>query len=321
MSSYTQEELLKKDFKDVDKGIFGGLLKSGLYILGATSKVGKTMIATSLANAVATGTEYLGRTNRKGKVIYFDNDNYDFETKDRILALKFVGTPNIRYVFGEDASSIRNIKNELKYEVDDLENYILVIIDSFIGLDEFIEEDQSYQKLYPVIKDLRNFIVERGLVCIILHHTKKGEATGQDKLIGSKAMTGATTGTIIINVATEFSKTGTLEFILRHKKDSIPIKKDADDINWILGEDEEDGTEEIPRNILNLINAVVSRESKEIKGTAQEVVNETKMEVNPFSLFKYLVKHKEILEQNYIHFEKGKSGRSFILVRYEGENV
>ena len=45
------------------------------------------------------------------------------------------------------------------------------------------------------------------------------------------------------------------------------------------------------------------------------------MEVNPFSLFKYLVKHKEILEQNYIHFEKGKSGRSFILVRYEGENV
>ena len=75
------------------------------------------MIATSLANAVATGTEYLGRTNRKGKVIYFDNDNYDFETKDRILALKFVGTPNIRYVFGEDASSIRNVKNELKYEI------------------------------------------------------------------------------------------------------------------------------------------------------------------------------------------------------------
>lgn len=134
-------------------------------------------------------------------------------------------------------------------------------------------------------------------------------------------MTGATTGTIIINVATEFSKTGTLEFILRHKKDSIPIKKDVDDINWILGEDEEDGMEEIPRNILNLINAVVSRESKEIKGTAQEGVNETKMEVNPFSLFKYLVKHKEILEQNYIYFEKGKSGKRFILVRYEGENV
>ena len=130
MPSYTQEELLKKDFKDVDKGIFGGLLRSGLYILGATSKVGKTMIATSLANAVATGIEYLGRVNRKGKVIYFDNDNYDFETKDRILALKFAGTPNIRYVFGEDASSIRNIKNELKYEIEDLENYILVIIDN-----------------------------------------------------------------------------------------------------------------------------------------------------------------------------------------------
>ena len=28
MPSYTQEELLKKDFKDVDKGIFGGLLRN-----------------------------------------------------------------------------------------------------------------------------------------------------------------------------------------------------------------------------------------------------------------------------------------------------
>lgn len=55
---YTRR-IIKKDFKDVDKGIFGGLLRSGLYILGATSKVGKTMIATSLANAVATGIEYL----------------------------------------------------------------------------------------------------------------------------------------------------------------------------------------------------------------------------------------------------------------------
>ena len=67
-----------------------------------------------------------------------------------------------------------------------------MIIDSFIGLDEFIEEDQSYQKLYPVIKDLRDFIIERGLVCIILHHTKKGEANWtRIKLIGSKQMTGA----------------------------------------------------------------------------------------------------------------------------------
>lgn len=100
MPSYTQEELLKIDFKDVDKGILGGLLRSGLYIMGASSKIGKTMIATSIANAVANGTDYLGKSNRKSKVVYFDNDNYDYEAKNRVLALKLAATPNIRYVFG-----------------------------------------------------------------------------------------------------------------------------------------------------------------------------------------------------------------------------
>lgn len=320
MPSYTQEELLKIDFKDVDKGILGGLLRSGLYIMGATSKIGKTMIATSIANAVANGDDYLGKSNRKSKVIYFDNDNYDYEAKNRVLALKLKATPNIRYVFGEEATSIRNIKEELKYEVDDLENYSLVIVDSFIGLDEFINSDNCYQSLYPIIKDFRDFIVERSLVCIVLHHTKKGETTGkQDKLIGPKAMSGATTGTIIINVVSEFSKTGTLEFMLRHKKEIIPIKKDGDDIGWVLREEDDEGTEEIPRNILNLINTLVSKENKQIKGTSQEIVCETKMEVNPYSLFKYLNKHEEILKQNLITFEKGKSGKRFIIIRYEGE--
>lgn len=112
----------------------------------------------------------------------------------------------------------------MKYEIADLKNYSLVIVDSFIGLDEFINSDSCYQSLYPIIKEFRDFIVERSLVCIMLHHTKKGEASGkQDKLIGPKAMSGATTGTIIINVLNEFSKTGTLEFMLRHKKEKIVI--------------------------------------------------------------------------------------------------
>ena len=63
MSVYTQEELLNTEFKNVEHGILGGLLKNGLYIMGANSKIGKSMIATSLANAVADG--YLGEANLK----------------------------------------------------------------------------------------------------------------------------------------------------------------------------------------------------------------------------------------------------------------
>ena len=67
MTIYTQEELLNTDFSEANRGILGGLIKNGLYIMGANSKIGKSMIATALANAVASGTEYLGKSNRKAK--------------------------------------------------------------------------------------------------------------------------------------------------------------------------------------------------------------------------------------------------------------
>lgn len=63
------------DFKESNQDVLEGLLKSGLYILAGPSKVGKSMIVTSLANAVANGTSYLGRNTHQGIVIYFDNDN------------------------------------------------------------------------------------------------------------------------------------------------------------------------------------------------------------------------------------------------------
>lgn len=234
MPNYTQSELLVGDFASVNSGILGGLLNVGLYIFGATSKVGKTMIATSLANAVANGTDYLGKSNVQGKVIYFDNDNYPHEAKNRINALGFKENENIMYYFGEEASSLHDIKDEIKYLNNKIKEVKLIIIDCYINLSEFSNCEQKFEKVYPKLKDFRDFIVEKKLTCIIIHHIKKGEANGQDKLLGPKAMSAATTGSIILNVETEFSKIGQLEFILRHRKEIVPIMKDENNISWIL---------------------------------------------------------------------------------------
>ena len=83
----TQKELLEKEFKSEGVNLFGGLLRPGLYVLAGSSKVGKSMIATTIANCVAQGNDFLGRPMPKGYVIYFDNDNYVFETKSRIISL------------------------------------------------------------------------------------------------------------------------------------------------------------------------------------------------------------------------------------------
>ena len=98
-SIFTQSELINYDFQDQTKDVLQGLLKPGLYILAGPSKVGKSMIVTSLADAIACGNDYLGRNTIQGLVIYFDNDNYASQTKERIKALDLQSNDYLIYNF------------------------------------------------------------------------------------------------------------------------------------------------------------------------------------------------------------------------------
>lgn len=317
----TQKELLEKEFKSEGVNLFGGLLRPGLYVLAGSSKVGKSMIATTMANCVAQGNDFLGRPMPKGKVIYFDNDNYDFETKSRIVSLNFSGTNEVLYEFN-DSKSIYDI-NERLSQIPDIEKYKLIIIDSYVGLDEVISSNDSYYEVYPILKELRDIVVKKSLICILIHHTKKNkERIDQDNLIGSKALSGATTGTLLLSVRNEFDTHGELKLILRNNKSIIKIKKDEKNINWVLDTDEQTVAEEIPKNILQLINAVVGLEKHELIGTCQEIVQKSKMELNPNYLTKYLKQNKRYLDENHITFTNDRTGqkRTIKIIYHKDEN-
>lgn len=317
----TQKELLEKEFISEGVNLFGGLLRSGLYVLAGSSKVGKSMITTTIANCVAQGNDFLGRPMPKGKVIYFDNDNYDFETKSRIISLNLSGTNEVLYEFN-DSKSIYDI-NERLSQIRDIEKYKLIIIDSYVGLDEVISSNDSYYEVYPILKELRDIVVKKSLICILIHHTKKNkERIDQDNLIGSKALSGATTGTLLLSVRNEFDTHGELKLILRNNKSIIKIKKDEKNINWVLDTDEQTVTEEIPKNILQLINAVVGLEKHELIGTCQEIVQKSKMELNPNYLTKYLKQNKRYLDENHITFTNDRTGqkRTIKIIYHKDEN-
>ena len=317
----TQKELLEKEFKSEGVNLFGGLLRPGLYVLAGSSKVGKSMIATTMANCVAQGNDFLGRPMPKGKVIYFDNDNYDFETKSRIISLNLSGTNEVLYEFN-DSKSIYDI-NERLNQIRDIEKYKLIIIDSYVGLDEVISSNDSYYEVYSILKELRDIVVKKNLICVLIHHTKKNkERIDQDNLIGSKALSGATTGTLLLSVRNEFDKHGELKLILRNNKSIIKIKRDGNDINWVVDTDEQTITEEIPKNILLLINTVVSLEKHELIGTCQEIVQKSKMELNPNYLTKYLKQNKRYLDENHITFTNDRNGqkRTIKIIYHKDEN-
>lgn len=317
----TQKELLEKQFKADGREIFGGILKPGLYVLAGTSKVGKSMIATTMANCIAKGKDFLGKSMPQGKVIYFDNDNYDFETKNRIISLNLSGIDEVLYEFDESKSI--EVINEVLINIKNINDYRLVIIDSYVGLEEVIITKDNYFEVYPVLKKLRDYIVSKNLIGIVIHHTKKGkEKLDQDNLLGSKVLSGATTGTLLLSVGNEFDRHGQLKLILRNNKSVIKIKKDDSDISWLLDNSEEGTTQEIPRDILFLINTVVSEENHILKGTCQEIVQKSRMEINPSYLTKFLKLHQHYLDENNVTFKNERTGKKrMIIIEYHNEDI
>lgn len=304
----TQKELLATQFQADKRALFGGILKPGLYVLAGSSKVGKSIMVTTMANCVAQGKDFLGKAMPKGKVLYFDNDNYDYEAKNRIIALKLKGIDDVLYEFKE-SKSIYDI-NEALNNIEDIIRYKMVIIDSYIGLEEVISTNDNYYEIYPILKELRDLVVKKNLVCIIIHHTKKAQSKlDQDNMLGSKALSGATTGTLLLSVRNEFDVHGELKLILRSHKSIIKIRKDENNINWIRDNDECSITEEIPKNILLLINTIVGLEKHQLIGTCQEIVQKTKMELNPNYLTKYLKQNKHYLDENHISFTNDRNGQ------------
>lgn len=317
----TQKELLEKQFKADGREIFGGILRPGLYVLAGTSKVGKSMIATTMANCIAKGKDFLGKSMPQGKVIYFDNDNYDFETKSRIISLNLSGIDEVLYEFDESKSI--EVINEVLINIKNINDYRLVIIDSYVGLEEVIITKDNYFEVYPVLKKLRDYIVSKNLVGIVIHHTKKDkEKLDQDNLLGSKALSGATTGTLLLSVRNEFDRHGQLKLILRNNKSVIKIKKDDSDISWLLDNSEDETTQEIPRDILFLINTVVSEENHILKGTCQEIVQKSRMEINPSYLTKFLKLHQHYLDENNVTFKNERTGKKrMIIIEYHNEDI
>ncbi len=312
---YTQTELMEKTFKRHDTYILESLLKPGLYILAGPSKAGKSMIATSLADAVTTGKDYLGRKTDKGSVIYFDNDNYAPQTKDRLQALNLSPNDNLIYNF-EDAQSFSAIEYYIQDNIySGLSDLKMVVIDCYANLYDLNDID-NYKNNYEFLKSLSDFAMKHNFCMVLVHHTKKKTSKGQDALLGSRALTAATSGSITLEVESDFSKTGILAFNLRHIKDKIPIIKDDQGINWHLNEDEELVEDGIDENILSIIHTLAKHPLKEITGTVQELSAIFKYTQNPKGLYHFLKRNNDTLLENSVMYKRGRTGQERTITIY-----
>ena len=173
----------------------------GLFTFVAEPKVGKTLVAGyALADSVIRTGKFLGLPCLKGRVLFYQCEE-GLNTIKRRLESKGIERFNVsaREAINNNALRIErnfNIMNLAKLQLDiNKYNPDVVIVDSFRMATSNSQLDENKASIAAPLYQLQNMIVENGLACILIHHTRKNAKGGTASAgSGSLAIAGANDG-------------------------------------------------------------------------------------------------------------------------------
>lgn len=179
-----------------------GLLPSGLVLLVAKPKKGKSWLGLQMALAVASGGEVLGfQVPAPQKVLYLDleEDVDDYAIRMDML----LGHPNFPGTLKWTSDWYRQDEGGL----EDLERWMLENPDTkLIVLDVLVKflpvtasQSSAFVAEYNVIKALQEFAQKHRISFLVLHHSRKAAANdATDEINGTTGMSAGTEGLLYL---------------------------------------------------------------------------------------------------------------------------
>ena len=298
----------KKDF------IVDNLMKSnGLYCLVARPKVGKSLLALQLANAIATGTNFLGFRTSPSPVLYISTEMNFSQILDRIdkMNLEF-DDDNFRLKeqeINERKLNLMDLQLEFQEFSNDL-NGRFVIIDMFSGIDMNNGYDlNNYQDMGQyVIPKFRELCKKYNFTILLIHHLNKN-----NKSLGSTAIDGSVDGIITLKVdqnlkskilfTYESRDYESVDFVLKRNENLIFEKSEMefDDLN---------------PNLLIFLNYAIKQ--KEFSFTISDITSKLNLQIVPSVFGKLLKSNLDKLEKEGLHIELKRTGTDRIYyAKYE----
>ncbi len=161
------------------------LISGGFSICSAKPKVGKSTLARNLAVCTIYGKPFLGRSTKKGKVIYLCLEEKRSEVAKHFRRMGISGKDILIHTGATPEDALR----ALEIAIAEFEP-LLVIIDPLarvLRVKDFNDYGTMSRGLEPFIDLARKTNVH----ILALHHEGKGERDGGDALLGSTALFGA----------------------------------------------------------------------------------------------------------------------------------
>lgn len=298
----------KKDF------IVDNLMKSnGLYCLVARPKVGKSLLALQLANAIATGTNFLGFRTSPSPVLYISTEMNFSQIIDRI--------DKMNLQFNDENFRLKEQEiNERKLNLVDLQlefqefSYNLkgrfVIIDMFSGIDMNNGYDlNNYQDMGQyVIPKFRELCKKYNFTILLIHHLNKN-----NKSLGSTAIDGSVDGIITLKLDQNLKNKILFSYESRDYESIEFVLKRNDNL---IFEKSETGSNDLNTNLLVFLNYAIRQ--KKFSFTISEITGKLNLQIVPSVFGKLLKSNLDNLEKEGLHIESKRTGAERIYVaKYE----
>ena len=260
--------------------IVDGMLPTGLALLCAPSKLGKSWMMLQLCMAVAEGNEFLGYATKKCECLYYALEDSKARLKDRMQKmLKGKRAPSGVH-FALDADPIDNgFMERVVDEIKTYPNIKLVIIDT---LQKVRGKPSSKESMYSIdyreMGELKRFADKNHITMLFVHHLRKmaDESDVYNMISGSTALMGAADTVFVISKKKRTDEDATMSMTGRDiEQSSIVVQFNKYDYLW------------------------------EVRGTAEEV--EAKKERQEYENSPIVITIKELIKRNPMGGWKGSA--------------
>lgn len=272
------------------KFLVEGLVTSGVNVIAADEKTGKSWMMLDLALCIAQGKDFLGHPVRQGNVFYFSLEDTYERLQDRLFRLADEISPGKVFLVNKSeliSDGLIEQMTDINLRLPDIQLFIIDTLQLVRGN----ESELSYANDYADIAKIKAFAMDHDLTVFLVHHTRKqGDARNVfNRFNGTKGITGSADTMFLLDKENEYSDKATLYVKGRDLQYSELVLRFRD-CRWELVSEktqEQIAQEHTPDVIFKIIDFVKERRSW--KGSATELLEELgEKSVAPNVLTKYV---------------------------------
>lgn len=186
-------DLLNEPEETTDWLIEGLLPSGGFSIITAKPKVGKSTLVKEMALNIAKGLPFLGREVMQGAVIHLALEDKKSEIKKHLRVMGMTASdPFYLYAGGAPPDVIKRITADIAAIKP-----VLLVIDPLFRFIR-IKDGNLYNEVTDALEPLIRLARDSGVAILAVHHSKKGESSVDDCLLGSTAIFGSVDTVILL---------------------------------------------------------------------------------------------------------------------------